>query len=114
MHPGNRLRELRKDKGLTQSDLAELTGVSQPAISQIENGVLSIDIQWLHVFARVLGCVPADLLDDNDNPDRLSPDERALIERLRGADNAARKTVARIVDAVLAPVVADISDAKPI
>ncbi|MBN6050763.1 helix-turn-helix domain-containing protein [Nonomuraea sp. RK-328] len=36
--PGARLRELRKRRGLTQEDLAELAGVSLPTIKKIEQG----------------------------------------------------------------------------
>ena len=34
----NRLRELRQEKGLSQSQLAELVGVSRNTISSIETG----------------------------------------------------------------------------
>jgi transcriptional regulator with XRE-family HTH domain len=101
MRPGNRLRELRKKAGFTQERLAEATGVSQPAISQIENGVLSMDIQWMRSFARVLGCSPADLLDEDDNPDRLDDNERALLERFRAADRLQRENLERIAAALV-------------
>lgn len=34
----NNLKEIRKDKGLSQNDLAELVGVSRNTISSIETG----------------------------------------------------------------------------
>jgi transcriptional regulator with XRE-family HTH domain len=101
MQPGNRLRDLRKRAGLTQSELADATGVSQPAISQIENGVLSMDIQWMRSFARILNCSAADLLDDDDNPDRLDDEERRLVARFRAADRAQRATLERVAEAVV-------------
>ncbi len=101
MKPGNRLRALRKAAGMTQGDLGDLTGVSQPAISQIENGVLSMDINWMRAFARALGCKPADLLDDDDNPDRLDPAEKMLLEQYRSADQSQRRTLERIAAAVV-------------
>ena len=33
---GKRLQELRESKGLSQSDLANYLGISQPLLSQIE------------------------------------------------------------------------------
>lgn len=36
---GNRLREARTKKGLTQTDLAELVGVSRKTINTVENSV---------------------------------------------------------------------------
>jgi DNA-binding CsgD family transcriptional regulator/transcriptional regulator with XRE-family HTH domain len=66
MGPGNRLRAMRKAAGLTQMQLAEQTGVSQPAISQLENGTLEMSFSWARTFARVLKCRFVDLLDDDD------------------------------------------------
>ena len=37
----NRLRELRAEKGLSQSELAEMVGVSRNTISSIETGQFS-------------------------------------------------------------------------
>lgn len=101
MRPGNRLRFLRKLAKITQDELAELTGVSQPAISQLENGTRSMDIQWMRTFARALGCAPADLLDDEDNPDRLAEAERVLVERYRHADRAQRDNLERVTAALV-------------
>jgi putative transcriptional regulator len=36
---GNRLRELRAERDLTQAALAELVGVSRKTVNTIENGV---------------------------------------------------------------------------
>ena len=38
MNIGKAIKELRKEKGLSQSDLAQVTGITQAAISGIENG----------------------------------------------------------------------------
>jgi transcriptional regulator with XRE-family HTH domain len=101
MKPGNRLRELRRAAKLTQAELAAITGVSQPAISQIENGTRSMDVAWMRTFARALGCAAADLLEREDNPDVLDEHERLLIERYRQADKAQRETLERVVAAVV-------------
>lgn len=101
MRPGNRLRELRRQAGLKQTELAERTGVSQPAISQLENGTRSMDIAWMRTFARALGCAPADLLDPEDNPYLLDDHERELLDRYRHADQAQRETLERVAKAVV-------------
>lgn len=98
MNPRNRLRELRKKAGLTQTALANLTGVSQPAISQIENDETPITIDHMRTFARIFGVIPADLLTEADNPDRLSEEERALLEQFRAADPAQREMIARVAE----------------
>lgn len=96
MRPRNRLRELRKAAGLSQAELAAETGVSQPAISQIENDASPMDTRWMRAFARALGCAPADLLDDQDNPDRLSEEERELIHKYRQASREQQELIARV------------------
>ena len=101
MRPGNRLRELSKRAGLTQTQLADRTGVSQTRISQIENGEDSMTVQWMRAFARAIGCAPADLLDPEDNPYLLEQDELELVNRYRAADERERETLQRVSAAVL-------------
>jgi transcriptional regulator with XRE-family HTH domain len=101
MHPANRLRELRKAAGLSQIDLAQRSGVSQPYISQVENqAAVTLDIARMRALARDLKCVPADLLSDDDNPDRLSDDERVLIQAFRSADPVQRELLLRLAQPV--------------
>jgi transcriptional regulator with XRE-family HTH domain len=110
MGPGNRLRELRKRARLTQVQLADRTGVSQPTISELETGLQEMGFTWARRFAQVLGCAAADLLPDEDVPDRLRSDlERQLIERVRHADDLQRDMLERVTAAVV-PVGAN--DAK--
>jgi len=50
-----RLRKARKEKGLDQSDVAKLLGVSQSFVSKMESGQRRIDIVQLKTFARIYG-----------------------------------------------------------
>ncbi len=98
MNPANRLRLMRKRAKLSQAELARLSGVSQPAISQVENDQRPLTIDWMRTFSRILQCNPADLLDDADNPHRLSEEEAALIEAFRAASEAQRAMVKRVAE----------------
>ena len=50
------LEDLRKDKGLTQSDLAKALGVDQSRISRIETGALdTFEVRTLQEYAEALG-----------------------------------------------------------
>lgn len=51
------LRELRKQKSLTQKELAEKSKVSQQTISAIENGTKEPSLRILTSIAIVLGVV---------------------------------------------------------
>jgi quercetin dioxygenase-like cupin family protein/DNA-binding XRE family transcriptional regulator len=51
---GQRIRDLRKKQGLTLKQLGELTGLSSPYLSQIENGHVDLNITNLEAIARAL------------------------------------------------------------
>ncbi len=61
---GQRLRELRRRKFLTQVELAEKAGVSQRAITQIERDKVEPHITTMRKLAAALGVDPRDLLED--------------------------------------------------
>jgi len=59
---GRRIKALRKEKGLTQEQLAELFGVSFQAVSKWETGAAYPDIEMLPGIARFFGVTTDDLL----------------------------------------------------
>jgi len=52
---GTKIRDARKSKGWTQKELAEKAGLSQQAISFIENGYSNISLMTFKKIAGVLG-----------------------------------------------------------
>lgn len=56
-----KLKEMRKNKGLTQKELADKIGVSESYICQIESGKM-VSIKKLDKLAEALGCQAKDLL----------------------------------------------------
>lgn len=64
-----RLHKVRSDRGVSQTDLAEATGVSQSVISKIERGALrSPGSGKLEALAQHLDCSVADFIDDPKRP----------------------------------------------
>lgn len=61
---------LRKDRGLTQDQLAEAVGVRQPRIAEVERGDANPRLLTLSKLAFALG-VPVSALLDPDYMDRL-------------------------------------------
>ena len=53
---GNRLRELRAERDLTQAALAEAVGVSRKTINTVENGVFVPSTTLALKLAAALGC----------------------------------------------------------
>lgn len=59
---GESLRILRELQELSQSQLAELTGIPQATISAIENGRVNLGVERAKVLACALRCHPAVLV----------------------------------------------------
>jgi transcriptional regulator with XRE-family HTH domain len=60
--PGESVRILRELQELTQSQLAERSGIPQATISAIENGRVSLGVERAKVLARALRCHPSVLV----------------------------------------------------
>lgn len=56
MTRGERLRRARKEQGLTQTELAKLSGVKQNTLSQAENDIIGLSIESWEKLASELGC----------------------------------------------------------
>lgn len=73
---GSRIVKLRKEKGLTQEELAEKLGVSAQAISKWENDASCPDITLLPTLASILGVTTDELLTGNSNQVKILPEEQ--------------------------------------
>lgn len=74
---GKELRNARLDRGMTQNDLAEDAGVSQPLIARIENGDVDPRLDTIHQIVVALN--EATLPFDSEEVSVILP------EALRGA-----------------------------
>lgn len=61
-HAGERLRQIREHRGLSQGKAAKAIGVSVGTIQNYERGRVAITTDRLQQLARALQCEPADLL----------------------------------------------------
>lgn len=60
------IRQFRNDAGLSQQDMADLTGLDQATISRIENGHQRVTVDQLRLFSEALGVTMAALLDERE------------------------------------------------
>lgn len=60
--PGESLRIIRELQELSQSQLAEMSGIPQPTISALERGRINLGVERAKVLARALNCHPAVLV----------------------------------------------------
>jgi len=61
---GRRLREMRKERTLSQEHLGELAGLDRTYVSQVEAGRRNLTLLSIHKLAKALGVDPAALVSD--------------------------------------------------
>jgi transcriptional regulator with XRE-family HTH domain len=64
---GDRLRELREDRMLSQTELAKMAGITQAAISGFERGERKAQPRTVRRLAEALGVEPRDLVLRSDS-----------------------------------------------
>jgi len=65
---GQRLREIREAKNLSQGDIAEGAGLVRPYISRVENGHTTPGLETLQKWARALGMPLYQILYEGEEP----------------------------------------------
>lgn len=60
---GDKLRELRKQRGLSQEDLALKSGLHRTYISDIERGSRNLSLKNIEKIAKALGLATKSLLE---------------------------------------------------
>ena len=89
--PGEVLRGLRVEAGVSQEQLQDITGIQRTNISALENDRIPMTSQYADVFAAALSCHPADILYPNrkfEKTDELRKVEKraeALFKRAASA-----------------------------
>ena len=65
---GMRIKELRKEKNMTATQLANIIGITQPALTKLENGNSGKRFEILVKLARALGVSIDALFQEMDAP----------------------------------------------
>ena len=91
------LRKLRRDKGWTQYDLAEASGVKASHIPRLEKENSDPKLSTIYKLIDALGCTPDALLMDNKN---MSIDGIAKItmERISHLPDGDKAAITHVVD----------------
>ena len=97
MNMGEKIREARLNKGMTQEELGQLIGVQKSAIAKYENGrVVNIKRSTLKKISEILDLRPTELIfeekEKSADIDGLTEEHRALIDvaRTLSEEEAAR------------------------
>lgn len=63
------LKEIRKEKGMTQEELANAIGMSSQAVHYYENGTREPNLKTLQKLSDTLGCTVDDLIREPEAED---------------------------------------------
>ena len=92
---GQRIKEVRTEKHLTQEFLANVTGVNVSHISNIETNKVRVSLTLLVGISNALG-VTLDYLLENEYHVPTSATEKELFNTIKGMDNVKLETLLRI------------------
>lgn len=94
MTTGEIIKSLRKEKKMTQEELADYIGVQKSAVAKWETGrTRNIKRETIHALAVLFGVQPSYLLDGEGERLMLNADEIALIKAFRSASDHQRQIV---------------------
>ena len=96
----NRIKELRQQHGMKQSDLARELHIARTAISKYENGQLDFGLNTICALCDIFGCTSDYLLGRSARPEPALTEEEA---QLLAAYANATPEIRRNVDFALAP-----------
>jgi transcriptional regulator with XRE-family HTH domain len=104
---GQRLAALRRERGMTQVELAEQLGVAQPVLSDYERGELRLHGQLIIKLTGILKVSADELLGLEKAKDNgaVNNRNRRLLRRLQDLDRLPRRdqqALLRTIDAYLA------------
>lgn len=85
----NRIRELRKERGLTQVELAKILGVTQNAIYKLETGESDLNTKWMEKLSSALNVKPYELLPIEWQPQPISKEEEQILALFRKKEQTA-------------------------
>jgi transcriptional regulator with XRE-family HTH domain len=66
---GKNLKRLRAARGLKQTDVARMLGVTQPHYSNVERGIRQLSLRLLVRLCEALEAEPASVLSSSGEPD---------------------------------------------
>jgi transcriptional regulator with XRE-family HTH domain len=101
MSLGHNIRQFRQNKGWTQGQLAERTGIKIGHISKLEQDEGDPKASTLYKLIQALGCTPTGLMSDPDT-NRMGTEADARLnliwERVDALPDEAKITLAEVLD----------------
>ncbi len=101
MKLGQKISKIRKEKKLSQSDIAQVVGVSRDAISKYERGDIVPSVENAKKIAEVLSVSLNYLVSENDVQEVI---DNSMIQRVREIQKLSendQNTIVNVIDAFI-------------
>lgn len=98
---GGRIQEIRKQRGLTQEQMAERVNISPHYLSALERGVYNIKLDLLVDILNILNCSADEVFQDVvDSSSKIKASQ--LSEKLKGLPLQEQRKILEVVDIMIA------------
>lgn len=100
---GSRIATLRKECGLTQTQLGEMIGVSQQQVVSFEKGRRKVPVSALPKLSEALGVTVEKLIGIENQPSKRGPTPKLQqqLEQLQRLPRSKQRFVTEMLDTVL-------------
>lgn len=96
---GNRMLKFRKQRGLTQAEVAELADISDRTYADIERGGTNLRTITLVMICSALNVTPNDILVDDNNHETESVE--SIIKRIEKCNEREKETALMLLSIYL-------------
>lgn len=109
---GERIRSLRKSKGLTQAQLGEKVDLPQPYVGGIERGERNISLDTLQKIMSALRVTPEELFRQYQSADSSLKEYLEIMDRIH--DELSKRNVqeVKIIEKLISEVLATFDSLK--
>jgi len=90
---GQKVRRLRKERSMTQSELAARIGIIQSDLCRMEKGEYKVGLDTLFKILEVFGMNIGEFFDERTAPEGPAAGESELMDRFRRLSDEARTEV---------------------
>ena len=98
---GQKVSKLRKEKRLSQINVADAVGVSRDAISRYERDDIIPSVENAKKIAKILNVSLDYLVSDEDKQDVLDIDMVKRIKEVQNLNDDDKNTIVKIIDAYI-------------
>lgn len=98
---GQKITKIRKEKKLSQNDVAHFVGVSRDAISKYERDDIIPSVENAKMIAKALGISLDYLVSEDDKLEVIDIDMMERMKEIQRLPNDDKNTINKIIDAFI-------------